>query len=125
MKHNMRLAQNPFMKIKGSNKIIEARIFDKKRRDINVGDFIEFARSDNLTETILTEVKALYRYPAFSDLFSDFPISYFGGSSKKKLLDEIRQFYSTEEEEKFGVIGIKFELADKKRAPSNARRDRN
>ena len=125
MKHNMRLAQNPFMKIREGGKIIEARIFDKKRQDINIGDFIEFARSDNPTKTILTEIKALYRYPTFSELFSDFPISYFGGSSKKELLNEIHQFYSKEKEKKFGVIGIKFELADKKRAPSNARRNRN
>ncbi len=58
-------------------------------------------------------VKAIYRYAAFDELFSDFPASYFGGNSKKELSEEIHQFYS-EEENKFGVVGIKFELENKK-----------
>lgn len=116
MKYHMRLTQSPFMKIKKGSKIIEARIFDKKRQLVDVGDFIEFAQSDNSNETVFTEVKALYRYETFDELFSDFPISYFGGNSKKKLLDEIHQFYLAEEEEKFGVIGIKFEIVDKKKS---------
>lgn len=116
MKHHMRLAQTPFMKIKKGSKIIEARIFDKKRQLINIGDFIEFAQSDNSNETILTKVKALYRYETFKKLFSDFPISHFGGNSKEELLDEIHQFYPIKEEKKSGVIGIKFELVDKKKS---------
>jgi len=114
MKYHMRLAQNPFMKIKKGSKIIEARIFDEKRQLINIGDFIEFAQSDDSTKTILTKVKALYRYKTFDELFSNFPISYFGGNSKKELLDEIHQFYSIKEERKMGIIGIKFEIVNKK-----------
>lgn len=114
MKYRMRLAQSPFIKIKKGGKIIEARIFDKKRQLINIGDFIEFAQSDDLVKTVFTEVKVLYRYKTFDELFSNFPISYFGGNSKKELLDEIYQFYSMKEERKMGVIGVKFELTDKK-----------
>ena len=110
----MRLAQAPFIKIEKGSKIIEARIFDKKRQGINAGDFIEFAQSDNSNKTIFTKVKALYCYMTFDELFSDFPSLYFGGNSKKELLDEIRQFYPEKEEEKFGVIGIKFEIVNKK-----------
>lgn len=114
MKHQLKLAQEFFKKIKNGSKVIESRLFDEKRQQINIGDFIEFKQNDNLTETILTKVKALYRYAAFESLFSDFPASYFGGNSKEELLNEIHQFYSAEEEEKFGVIGIKIELENKK-----------
>lgn len=114
MNHQMKLAQEPFAKIKKGSKIIESRLFDGKRQQINIGDFIEFKQSNDLTKIILTKVKALYRYPTFNELFSDFPASYFGDNSKEKLLNETHQFYSLEEEKKFGVIGIKFELANKK-----------
>lgn len=59
MKHQLKLAQEPFEKIKNKSKIIESRLFDEKRQQINVGDFIEFKQNDNPTETIITKVKAL------------------------------------------------------------------
>ncbi len=77
MKHQMKLAQGPFSKIKTQKKIIESRLFDEKRQRVNVGDFIEFTQSDNPAKIILTKVKAIYRYAAFDELFSDFPASYF------------------------------------------------
>ncbi len=114
MIHQMKLSGEPFQKIKEGKKIIESRIFDEKRQQINTGDLIEFRRNDNSAGTVIVKVKALYRYPAFKELFSDFPASSFGGESREELLDAIHQFYSAEEEKKFGVIGIGFELADKR-----------
>jgi ASC-1-like (ASCH) protein len=34
----------------------------------------------------------------------------FGGTSKEKLLGEIETFYSKEEQNKYGVVGIKIEV---------------
>ncbi|HEY4509707.1 MAG TPA: ASCH domain-containing protein [Candidatus Paceibacterota bacterium] len=105
----MKLTKTPFEKIESGQKIIESRLFDEKRRQINVGDRIEFIQTDNSDKKVVTKVTALYRYPLFSDLFSDFSPKYFGGESKEDLLQEIRQFYSLEAESKFGVVGIKIE----------------
>jgi ASC-1-like (ASCH) protein len=106
----MRLAIDPFEKIRNGQKIIESRIYDEKRSHINIGDEIEFICKEDLSKKILTTVKALYRYKTFEELFLDFPIKYFGGESKNKLIEEIEKFYPKEEQEKCGVIGIKIEL---------------
>ena len=109
--YQMKLAAGPFEKIVKGEKIIESRLYDEKRQQINVGDRIEFSSDDDQTSKLLTKVKALYRYGSFGELFSDFPPEYFGGESKNELIAEIEKFYSEEARNKYGVVGIKIELA--------------
>lgn len=109
MIHQMKLAKVPFEKIKNGQKIIESRLFDEKRSRININDQIEFVQNENSENKIIVKVKALYRYASFGELFSDFPSAYFGGDSNNELLQEIHAFYSPEDENKFGVIGIRIE----------------
>lgn len=106
----MKLATVPFEKIVSSNKVIESRLYDEKRQQINLGDQIEFVCNDDQSRKVIASVKALYRYPAFENLFSDFSPSLFGGISKEELLKEIEIFYSKEEQSKYGVVGIKIEV---------------
>ena len=108
--HHMKLSKEPFEKIASGQKIIESRIYDEKRQQINVGDCVELMRNDDPTKTILTKVKALYCYSSFDDLFSSFPLEYFGSDSREELIREIKKFYSEKEVRQYGVVGIKIEL---------------
>lgn len=108
--HQMKLAREPYEKIVNGRKIIESRLFDEKRSVINIGDDVIFSQNENPDNMVKTKVIALYRYPSFEKMFSDFPSDYFGGDSKEFLLDEICKFYPKEEQDKYGVIGIKIEL---------------
>ena len=108
--HQMKLTVVPFEKIVNSEKIIESRLYDEKRWQINPGDQIEFTCNDKPTKKVLTVVKALYRYADFESLFSDFPSTYFGGISKEGLVKEIETFYSKEDQSRYGVVGIKMML---------------
>ena len=108
--HQMKLAVVPFEKIVNGEKIIESRLYDEKRQQINPGDQIEFTCNDKPTKKVLTVVKALYRYADFESLFSDFPLAHFGGTSKEELIKEIETFYSREDQSRYGVVGIKMML---------------
>jgi len=110
MKHIMKLQADSFDKIKGGKKIIEVRLYDDKRRTIKLGDNIEFKKEPEQIESINTEVIDLLRYKSFEDLINNFPASDFGYESKENLLTAIYSFYKKEEEEKFGVLGIKIKL---------------
>ena len=46
-KHHMKLATESFNKTSSTEKVIELRLYDEKRRNINIGDTIEFSESDN------------------------------------------------------------------------------
>ena len=82
----------------------------KKRRSIQLGDIIEFAKSDD--EKFKAEVVGLLRYNSFADLFEDFDISILADSSmtKQELLEVLGEFYSEEKQAEFGVIGIRIKL---------------
>ena len=107
----MKLRPKPFEKIKAGTKTIESRLYDKKRRQIKIGDVIVFKKHPKLEETIETEVVALLNYTTFAKLMSDFPPEHFGGQDKQELLEELEQFYSLEDQRGNTVLGIKLQLA--------------
>ena len=107
--HQMKLQQNPFDLIKSGEKTIEVRLYDDKRQLIAVGDTIEFSKLPELTETINVVVEALLIYKDFKSLFTDFDANKFGGKgwSIDALVENMHTYYSVEDEQKFGVLGIK------------------
>ena len=107
MTHTMKLQPFSFGKIKEGKKIIEVRLYDEKRREIKIGDVIEFKREPEQTETVKAEVIALLNYKTFGDLTADFPASYVGHADTEDLLKSIYTFYTKEQEEKYTVLGIK------------------
>ena len=106
----MNLQPRYFDFIKDGTKRIELRLYDEKRRSIQLGDIIEFAKSDD--EKFKAEVVGLLRYNSFADLFEDFDISILADSSmtKQELLEVLGEFYSEEKQAEFGVIGIRIKL---------------
>jgi ASC-1-like (ASCH) protein len=106
----MKLQPESFGKIKNGSKTIELRLFDEKRQMINIGDVIEFQKEPDKTEIAETEVVALLRYHCFKDLIDDFPLECFDDDNKEILIEKVHEFYSEEEEQKYGVLGIKIQL---------------
>jgi ASC-1-like (ASCH) protein len=106
----MKLQPYSFDKIRDGEKVIEVRLYDEKRREIRLGDSIEFKREPEQTENVHTEVIGLLWYKSFEDLVNDFPVSNFGYTSKEELLSAINNFYKKEDAEKFGVLGIRIKL---------------
>ena len=106
----MSLQPKYFDFIKDGTKRIELRLYDEKRRSIQLGDIIEFAKSDD--EKFKAEVIGLLRYNSFADLFEDFDISILADASmtKQELLEVLGEFYSEEKQAEFGVIGIRIKL---------------
>ena len=106
----MNLQPKYFDFIKDGTKRIELRLYDEKRRSIQLGDIIEFAKSEE--EKFKAEVIGLLRYNSFADLFEDFDISILADSSmtKQELLEALGEFYTEEKQAEFGVIGIRIEL---------------
>lgn len=110
MLHIMKLQPYPFDKIKERSKTIEVRLFDEKRREIKLGDTIEFRREPEQTEVVQAEVIGLFNYKTFSDLVNDFPAIDFGDDNKETLLERIYTFYTKEQESEYSVLGIKIKL---------------
>ncbi len=115
MQHQMKLLPGPFEKIKFGFKIIEIRLFDEKRQQIQVGDTIEFSLLPDLTEKIFVEVTGLLRYASFRDLIVGCgmePFGYLREYPQEDFLQSIYTIYSKEDEEKYGVLGIQIKLCN-------------
>lgn len=110
MVHEMKLNLNPFTLIKNGEKDIEVRLFDDKRRLIKIGDQITFTKLPEMSEKIEVIVEKILVYPNFKSLFTDFDGIHFGadGWSVSDQVNNMYQYYTTEDETKFGVVGIKF-----------------
>lgn len=106
--HDMKLVDFAFQAIKNGNKDIEVRLNDEKRRKIKVGDTIVFHHIDN-SEIIKAKVVNLHKYNTFKELFDNFEHKRLGvkDSDTSSIMDN---FYSKEEQEKYGALGIEIKL---------------
>ena len=104
MLHKMKLQEDPFERIKNGTKTVEFRLYDEKRRTIQIGDEIEFSK-----EKLLVKVIDLYKEESFEKLFK----KVFVGEDKEKIIEKAKsmnRFYTPEQEKEYGVVGIKIEI---------------
>ena len=108
MIHKMRLVNFAFEAIKNGTKDIEVRLNDEKRQLIEVGDKIEFTNLDS-GEVIIADVINLYHFDTFSDLFDSFERSKLGLKDTDNA-DIMYEFYTEDEEKKYGALGIEIKI---------------
>lgn len=109
----MNLNESPFEKIASGKKTVELRLYDEKRRKLDIGDYIIFTNLTNKSQRIAVKVKALYRYASFDELFSEISPERCGnepGTPAENAAEGMRKYYSKEQEEDCGVLGIKVEM---------------
>ena len=108
MEHRMRLVDFAFSLIKSEKKDIEIRLNDSKRQLINIGDTIIFTHIDT-GEELKVVVTNLYKYNSFKELFKAFNKERFGlkETDEPSIMDE---FYTKEEQKKYGALGIEIKL---------------
>lgn len=112
MKHEMKLQTKYYNYIKNGTKRIELRLYDEKRKNINIGDIVTFYKEPELVDSFDAKVIGLLRYNSFSDLFKDFDMELLADKSmsKEELLNTLECFYTSDEQKKYGVLGIRIEL---------------
>ncbi len=113
--HNMKLNPSPFEMIKNGKKNIELRLFDEKRRKIRTGDEIVF--TNTLTgEDIKARVVKLHLFDSFEELYSSLPLLKCGYTEENidtAKPSDMEEYYSADEQKKYGVVGIELCLTDK------------
>lgn len=106
--HKMKLNSAPFEMIKSGEKTIELRLYDEKRQQVKVGDKIVF--TNNTTgETLHSTVVKLHRFDNFDELYKTLPLlkcGYTTDNIDTATPADMEQYYSVEEQKKYGVVGI-------------------
>jgi ASC-1-like (ASCH) protein len=115
MEHEMKLQPAPFEKIRRGEKTVELRLYDEKRKTVAVGDSIRFIKVDSPTETLTARVVELLVFPSFAELYAAVSLRDCGYSEYELANaspDDMDAYYSREEREKYGVVGIRLELIE-------------
>ncbi|MEM3364491.1 MAG: ASCH domain-containing protein [Candidatus Micrarchaeia archaeon] len=107
----MQLAAEPFEWVNAGQKIVEVRLFDEKRKKLALGDTIVFRSLDG-NGVVRVRVRGLLRFDSFRDLFVFVPKEYLhhANLTVEEQVQRMRRYYSEEEEKKFGILAIYFEV---------------
>lgn len=112
MTHAMNLHASPFFMIQSGRKTIELRLYDEKRRLIQVGDIIVFIHSDDALQTCRVMVKALHVFSDFAALYAALPLEKCGYLPEELATaspEDMNVYYSAEKQACYGVVGIEIE----------------
>ena len=112
MLYEMKLLEKPFKSIKSGKKTVEVRLNKEDRKNLKIGDTIEFSKEPDLIEKIKVKVLGVQKFNSFQDLYEGIPLKYFDleGMSIKEVLKFIYSIYTEEEEKKFGALAITIQL---------------
>ena len=110
--HDMKFQKEYYNYIKNGTKRIEIRLRDEKRRKIILGDTIRFHLVDDENEYLEVKVIGLLKYKDIETLISnnDMKILTKENMSKSELINIFNNIYSKDEQDKYGVLGILFEI---------------
>ena len=119
--HQMKLQEKDFNLIKDGVKVYEVRLNDEKRKEVEIGDFIEFSNNSNLDEKITCLVRSIFNFDSFKYMTDNLSADKLGleGLTKNKIIDLYHEFYSKEDEEKYGVVAFWIEVTNPEDIPNN------
>ncbi len=106
--HHMKLNPTPYEAIRCGNKTIELRLYDEKRQQIKAGDTIVFTNTAT-GETLTATVAKLHLFRNFAELYKTLPLLQCGYTDEniaRAQPSDMGQYYSGEEQERYGVVGI-------------------
>ncbi|MBR2320363.1 MAG: DUF3850 domain-containing protein [Clostridia bacterium] len=113
MTHTLNLNPQPFAMIADGRKTIELRLYDEKRRKIQVGDTLVFVHTEDESKTLIATVTALHRFPDFAALYAALPLEQCGYLPEEIATAspaDMNVYYSAEQQARYGVVGIEIAL---------------
>lgn len=111
--HFMRVQEKYYNLLKSGKKTVELRLNDDKRRQIKVGDKIEFTNGSDKNDHFMAEVVALHTAPDFETLCTKCITPRQGGfDMKEELISVLEEFYKPAVQKKYGVVGIEIKVLD-------------
>lgn len=108
--HKLNVQEKYYNLLKSEEKSVELRLFDDKRKLIEVGNIIVFCNNSNKDDTFEAEVTELYSAKNFDSLCNIITPKQAGFSTKKELLEVLEEFYTVDKQRKYGVLGIEIKL---------------
>ena len=108
--HTMELQNAHFDAFRRGEKEIEVRCMDEKRRNVRVGDVIQFRKTNGAY--FKARVCEIIAADSFGELYERVTPEEIGfaGKTRKEFISAMRQIYTLSRERELGVVGIRVTL---------------
>jgi ASC-1-like (ASCH) protein len=109
----MNLQPEPMKMIRNGRKTIELRLYDEKRQNISIGDTIKFTNTENINDVLQVVVRDMCFFDSFKELYRNLPLlecGYTKDNIESANERDMEQYYSKEQQAKYGVVGIKISV---------------
>ena len=113
----MTLHDSPFDMIASGKKTYELRLYDEKRRLINIGDEIFFTRANGGEGFMRCLVTGLHLFDSFAELYATIPLlkcGYTEADLHTASPSDMNVYYSEQRQSQYGVVAIEIRLLEKK-----------
>ncbi|MBD5391128.1 hypothetical protein HDR67_03900 [bacterium] len=115
----MHLSEEMFLAMKEGTKIVEVRVFDDKRKLVDIGDYIEFHNNNDHIKMRVIDIRIEHTFKEVFERIIDLnntslyytpeQLGFSKESSIDQLVKEMYKYYTKEQEEKYGVIAFTLE----------------
>lgn len=108
----MKLQETPFEKIGSGQKTVEMRLYDEKRRMLNVGDKIVFSKQGEEDKKIKVKITKINTFKSFEELYKFYTDKKVLGYDEKEKASfkDMEKYYPKEKQKSDGVVAIEFEV---------------
>ena len=106
--HEMKIKPEYYELVKEGTKKYEVRTNDDRRKQMKIGDYILLMKEPELEERLLLEIINKIEYPNFTVLYDSLPKKDVGfeGRETADIVQELRRFYTEEQENQIGTVAI-------------------
>ena len=104
--HKLNVKAKYYNMLKSGTKTIELRLYDDKRKNIKIGDYIEFANNSDADDKFTAQVINLHRAGNFVELCKKIDCRNAGFATQDELIKVLEEFYSLDRQNELGVVGI-------------------
>ena len=108
----MKIQPEYFNMVKERKKSIEVKLLDEKRKMFKVGDTILLKKEPELFDGVVIRITEIKYFNTFLEMAQRLSIKELGfeGKSATEVNDIYHNIYTIEDEVKYGVVAMKFEL---------------
>lgn len=110
--HEMLIKPEYFYLVAKGEKIYEVRTNDSRRKVMKIGDYIKMLKEPEKKEYLILSIKNKIEFQNFTTLYDFFPKEEVGfkGKSTAEIVNELRRFYTEEQENEVGAVAIEVEV---------------
>ena len=107
--HKLNVKEKYYNMLKSGTKTIKLRLYDDKRKNIKIGNSIEFLNNSDADDKFTAQVINLHRASNFAELCKKIDCHDAGFATNNELLKVLKEFFSLNRQNELGIVGIEIQ----------------